>query len=88
MMTSLLPPKRYMATIALRAPGCGEPSRHRWHTSHPSWVGLRREGGGGGGGEGEGEGEGGVVARSVQPSSIPEVLPVVLHLTEPVEVTV
>ena len=50
MMTSLLPPKRYMATIALRAPGCSQPSRHRWHASHPSWVGLRthtrgREGG-------------------------------------------
>ena len=41
MMTSLLPPKRYMATIALRAPGCGQPSRHRWHASRPSRVGLR-----------------------------------------------
>ena len=36
-------PKRYMATIALRAPGCGQPSRHRWQASHPSWVGLRTE---------------------------------------------
>ena len=41
MMTSLTPPKRYMATIALRAPGCSQPSRHRWHAFHPSWVGLR-----------------------------------------------
>ena len=30
-----------MVTIALRAPGCGQPSRHRWHAFHPSWVGLR-----------------------------------------------
>ena len=43
MMTSLLPPKRYMVTIALRAPGCSQPSRHRWHASRPSWVGLRTE---------------------------------------------
>ena len=32
-----------MATIALRAPGCGQPSRHRWHASHPSWVVLRTQ---------------------------------------------
>ena len=28
-MTSLLTPKRYMATIALCVPGCYQPSRHR-----------------------------------------------------------
>ena len=40
-MTSLVTSKRYMATIALRAPGCRQPSRHRWQASNPSWVGLR-----------------------------------------------
>ena len=35
MMTSLLTPKRYMVTIALRAPGCRQPSRHRWHGLPP-----------------------------------------------------
>ena len=40
-MTSLVTPKRYMATIALGAPGCRQPSRYRWQASNPSWVGLR-----------------------------------------------
>ena len=61
MMTSLLTPKRYMVTIALRMPGCHQPSRHRWHVSRPSWVGLRtergREGEGNIGREGERERE-------------------------------
>ena len=43
MMTSLLTPQRYMVTIAIRAPGCRQPSRYRWHASRPSWVGLRTE---------------------------------------------
>ena len=41
MMTLLLPPKRYMVTIALRVPACRQPSRHRWHASRPSRVGMR-----------------------------------------------
>ena len=32
-----------MVTIALRVPWCSQPSRHRWHASCPSWVGLRTE---------------------------------------------
>ena len=40
MMTSLLTPKRYVVTIALRVPGCSQPSRHRWHASCPSQVGY------------------------------------------------
>ena len=48
-----------MVTIALRAPKCSQPSRHRWHASRPSWVGLRTEERerGGGGGEGRRERE-------------------------------
>ena len=35
MMTSLITPQRYMVTIALRVPGCRQPSRHRWHGLPP-----------------------------------------------------
>ena len=28
--------EREMVTIALRAPGCGQLIRHRWHASYPS----------------------------------------------------